>query len=94
MTIGTAQILTHCALAYKPSNAQSGFINWIKQSIFVKIEYMSLLVRIGLFGLILVFIITSVVVLVGGLAIYSAPLAIPFSVMILIGISNSRSQKK
>jgi hypothetical protein len=55
---------------------------------------MSRLTRIGLFGLGFVVVISSVVVLCGGHAIYTAPLAIPFAVMILIGISHTRSQKK
>jgi hypothetical protein len=53
---------------------------------------MSRLTRIGLFGLGFIVLLSIIVALCGGFAIYTAPLAIPFSVMILIGLNNRPKQ--
>jgi NAD/NADP transhydrogenase alpha subunit len=59
---------------------------------FAETRQMSRLTRIGLFGLGFVALLSSIVALCGGFAIYTAPLAIPFSVMILIGLNNKPKQ--
>jgi hypothetical protein len=54
---------------------------------------MNLLIRIGIIGFVFVAILTSVVVACGGYAIYTGPLAIPFTVLILIGLNKKRGQQ-
>jgi hypothetical protein len=59
-----------------------------------KLFSMSKLTRIGLYGLVFVILLTSVTVLCGGYAIYTGPLAIPFTVLILIGISRKKDKER
>jgi hypothetical protein len=51
------------------------------------------LVKIGLMGLAFTLLITIIAVLAGGQVAYTAPIAIPFSVMILIGLSNRKRRE-
>jgi hypothetical protein len=55
---------------------------------------MSRLTRIGIYGFVFVVLLTTIVVLSGGYAIYTGPLAIPFTVLILLGISRKREANR